>query len=91
MAKATGLWRPMWCHDGNQLTKPITVPLAAGRDVPFLEVSAALTAAGRPGVYVGMFDLTAEACVAGIGNPLDAVTVAAALLSQAAAAQNRWG
>lgn len=91
MAKATELWRPTWRHQGDHLTEPITIPLTAGRDAPRLEISAALTAAGRPGVYLGMFNLAAEVCAAGIGTPAEVVTVAAALLTQAAAAEERWG
>lgn len=83
---------PTWCDGGNHISEPVTISLTAREDGrSLLQIAAAVTAGGEPGVYVATFDVASERRCGVFATPDEAEDVAAALLAQAAIARKRWG
>lgn len=90
MPTAADLWKPGQLDDGTQLEAPITIALASAsgrRLVPQLQVSRALLPDGTRGIHAALFNFAADQWVSALATPDEALKVAAAFMSQAAAAE----
>jgi hypothetical protein len=102
VAAATELWHPVWCDGGvgpcgNHLSAPMFVPVSGdpphcpppGLEVPRLEIAAAITRTGTPGVSLGIYDYVSQRWVYAIARSHEATWASDAVLAQRQVAESQ--